>query len=445
MVSSRSALRGAGSTRGSRRRTIRRAAAAICLQLGILALVAPAAANGDHVARLSVVGVIDQMNAAFVDEGLRYAGDAGAAAAIVEIDSPGGDLSSMDAIIKSILGSPVPVITYVTPAGARAGSAATFITLAGDVAAMTPSTNIGAASVISSTGEDLPTTLEEKVTNDAVARIRDLAERQARNADWAESAVREAASISAAQAVAMEPPVVDLLAPHAQALLEAVDEGERADGHPYTFHGEPLPPLADLPIRDVTMNIGQQFLHALSDPNIAFILFTIGFYGIVAELFHPNFFSGIAGGIAIVLAFIGSSSLPLNLGGLLLLLGGPALKIPVASARSFFGNHSETVLIEAGKFPASPRPRTKRTIINPSTDADKAIVQGANPRAVIKKLTPETMPLIIGVKTGNIASPIINAQACAIAATLQRMIDSEKPFFVPNLSIRLPTKSKPMA
>jgi membrane-bound serine protease (ClpP class) len=299
--------------------------AAICLQLGILALVAPAAANGDHVARLSVVGVIDQMNAAFVDEGLRYAGDAGAAAAIVEIDSPGGDLSSMDAIIKSILGSPVPVITYVTPAGARAGSAATFITLAGDVAAMTPSTNIGAASVISSTGEDLPTTLEEKVTNDAVARIRDLAERQARNADWAESAVREAASISAAQAVAMEPPVVDLLAPDAQALLEAVDEGERADGHPYRFHGEPLPRLADLPIRDVTMNIGQQFLHALSDPNIAFILFTIGFYGIVAELFHPNFFSGIAGGIAIVLAFIGSSSLPLNLGGLLLLLGGLSL------------------------------------------------------------------------------------------------------------------------
>ena len=334
MVPSRSSTGRAEASPTGRGRMLRRIVAAICFQLGILVLVAPTAAAGDHVARFEVAGVIDQMNAAFVDEALRYAGDSGAAAAIIEIDSPGGDLQSMDAIIKSILGSPVPVITYVTPAGARAGSAATFITLAGDVAAMTPSTNIGAASVISSTGEDLPTTLEEKVTNDAVARIRDLAERQARNADWAESAVREAASISAAEAVAMEPPVVDLLAADAGALLDAITDGERADGHPYTFHAEPLPPLADLPIRDVSMNIGQQFLHALSDPNIAFILFTIGFYGIVAELFHPNFFSGIAGGIAIVLAFIGSSSLPLNLGGLLLVLGGLgllALELTVAS------------------------------------------------------------------------------------------------------------------
>jgi membrane-bound serine protease (ClpP class) len=334
MLPSRSALREAGPTRGGRRRVIRRALAAICLQLGVLVAVAPTAAGGDHVARLELSGVVDQMNAAFVDEGLRYAGDSGAAAAIIAIDSPGGDLASMDAIIKSILGSPVPVITYVTPAGARAGSAATFITLAGDVAAMTPSTNIGAASVISGSGEDLPSTLERKVTNDAVARIRDLADRQARNADWAESAVRQAASISAADAVAMQPPVVDLLAANEAALLDAIDAGERADGHPYRFHGEPLPPLAGLPIRDVTMNIGQQFLHALSDPNIAFILFTIGFYGIVAELVHPNFFSGIAGGIAIVLAFIGSSSLPLNLGGLLLILGGLgllALELTVAS------------------------------------------------------------------------------------------------------------------
>ena len=120
----------------------------------------------------------------------------------------------------------------------------------------------------------------------------------------AEAAVREAASISASEAVAMEPPVVDLLAEDGDALLAAIDGGERADGREFAFRGEPLPALGDLPMRDVTMNLGQQFLHALSDPNIAFILFTIGFYGIVAELFHPNFFSGIAGGIALVLAFI---------------------------------------------------------------------------------------------------------------------------------------------
>lgn len=323
MLPSRSAGRRARP--GRRSRTWRRALAALCLQLGILALVAPMAAAGDHVARIQLAGVIDQVNAAYIEEALKYAADGGAAAAIIEIDSPGGELTSMDRIIKAILGSPVAVITYVTPSGARAGSAATFVTLAGDVAAMAPSTNIGAASVISSTGEDLPTTLEEKITNDAVARIRDLADRQARNADWAESAVRDAASISAAQALELEPPVVDLIAADERALLRAVDEGARPDGHPYRFGGTPLPELADLPITDVAMNIGQQFLHALSDPNIAFILFTIGFYGIVAELFHPNFFSGIVGGIALVLAFIGSNSLPLNIGGLLLVLGGFAL------------------------------------------------------------------------------------------------------------------------
>ena len=101
-------------------------------------------------------------------------------------------------------------------------------------------------------------------------------------------------------------------------LLATIDEGTRADGRAFTFNGQPLPSLSGLAVRDIEMNIGQQFLHLLSDPNIAFILFTIGFYGILAELFHPNFFSGILGAIAIVLAFIGSNSLPLNVGGLLL-------------------------------------------------------------------------------------------------------------------------------
>jgi membrane-bound serine protease (ClpP class) len=225
----------------------------------------------------------------------------------------------MDRIIKAILGSEVPVLTWVGPEGARAGSAATFITLAGDVAAMAPNTNIGAASVVSGSGEDLPETLNEKVTNDAVARIRSLAEAQDRNADWAESAVREAASINATQAVSLEPPVVDLLADDVGALLDAVDTGARADGREFRFDGEPIPPLGELPVVDIGMNVGQQFLHALSDPNVAFILFTIGFYGIIAEFFYANGFSGVIGGIAIVLAFIGSNALPLNVGGLLLI------------------------------------------------------------------------------------------------------------------------------
>ena len=306
-------------------RPLRRALAFAALLLGTVSLAAPAIGAGDHVARLRLIGVIDQVNAAYMEEGLRSAADAGAAAVLIEIDSPGGELTSMDRILKAILASRVPVITYVTPDGARAASAATFVTLAGDVAAMSPLTNIGAASVISGSGEDLPATLGRKITNDAVARITALAKAHGRNEAWAEDAVRKASSASASDAAAMMPPVVDLIATDTSALFAAIDTGARADGRPYRFHGAALPHLSGLPIRDANMNVGQQFLHLLSDPNIAFILFTIGFYGILSELFHPNLVSGSLGAMAILLAFIGSNSLPLNVGGLLLILLGIGL------------------------------------------------------------------------------------------------------------------------
>jgi membrane-bound serine protease (ClpP class) len=276
--------------------------------------------------RLQLTGVIDQVQAAYIEEGISTASSPGLyAAVLIEIDSPGGELTSMDRILKAILASKVPVITWVAPEGARAGSAASFVTLAGDVAAMAPLTNIGAASVIGGNGEDLPTTLGRKVTNDAVARITELAKDHGRNAKWAESAVRDAASASVSEALAMKPPIVDILAADTDALFAAIDKGSRADGYKYEFKGAPLPKLSGLPITDGTMNVGQQFLHILSDPNIAFILFTIGFYGILSELFHPNLISGSLGAIAIVLAFIGSNSLPLNVGGLLLILMGMGL------------------------------------------------------------------------------------------------------------------------
>jgi membrane-bound serine protease (ClpP class) len=306
-------------------RPLRRALVLAALLLGTVSLAAPAAGAGDHVARLRLIGVIDQVNASYIEEGLKAATDAGAAAVLIEIDSPGGELTSMDRILEAILGSHLPVITYVTPDGARAGSAATFVTLAGDVAAMAPLTNIGAASVVGGSGEDLPATLGRKITNDAVARITGLARAHGRNVAWAESAVRDAASVSASQAVAMTPPVIDLIAADTTELFAAIDRGARADGRPYRFKGAPLPHLSGLPIRDANMNVGQQFLHLLSDPNVAFILFTIGFYGILSELFHPNLVSGSLGAIAIVLAFIGSNSLPLNVGGLLLILLGIGL------------------------------------------------------------------------------------------------------------------------
>ena len=304
---------------------VRRGLAALSLALGIVGLAAPAAADGEAIGRIELSGVIDQVNAAYIEEALRVSAEDGNAAALIVIDSPGGELTSMDRMIKAILASDVPVIAWVAPEGARAGSAATFVTLAANINAMAPNTTIGAASIVGGGGEDLPETLARKITNDAVARIRSLANERGRNADWAESAVRDAASVDAADAVSMDPPVVDILAADTDELFAAIDAGERADGQPYEFHGEPLPTLSGLPITDLEMNPGQGFLHLLSDPNIAFLLFTIGFYGILAELFHPNFFSGTLGAIAIVVALIGSNALPLNVGGLLLVLGGIGL------------------------------------------------------------------------------------------------------------------------
>ncbi|HEY7464110.1 MAG TPA: NfeD family protein [Candidatus Limnocylindria bacterium] len=314
---------------------LRRAVAGVALLLGAVSLAMPAAAVGEPILRLRLHGVIDQINAAYIEEGVAAAQGGNASAVLIEIDSPGGELTSMKRILQAILGSEVPVITYVTPQGAEAASAATFIALAGDVAAMAPSTTIGAASVVGSGGTDLPDTLADKINNSNAATIRDLAEAHGRNADWAESAVREAASLSATDAAAMRPPVADMVATDVADLLAQVDQGTRADGQAFEADGRPIPPLAALPIRDATMNIGQAFLHLLSDPNVAFILFTIGFYGIVSELFHPNFFSGPVGAMALVLAFIGSNSLPLNIGGLLLILLGIGLLVLELTVTSF--------------------------------------------------------------------------------------------------------------
>lgn len=305
------------------------------LALALSAVASPGRAAGDHLVRLHLDGEIDPVSAGYVEAGISSAADGGAAAVVLEIDSPGGDLASMDRIIKAILGSRLPVLTYVAPGGARAGSAATFVTLAGDVAAMAANTNIGAASVVSSAGQDLPPTLARKVTNDAVARIRDLAQSHARNADWAESAVRNAASIGVAQAVGMKPPVVDLEAPDLATLLAAVDSGHRADGHLYRHNGAALPRLSGLPLQESEMNFGQRLLELLGDPNIVFVLFTLGFFGIVAEFFHPNFFTGTLGAVAIVLAWVGSNSLPLNVGGLLLIALGIGLFILELHVTSF--------------------------------------------------------------------------------------------------------------
>ena len=206
----------------------------------------------------------------------------------------------------------VPVMVWVGPAGARAASAGTFLTLAAHVAAMAPATNIGAATPVSGDGQDIPEDLGEKVMNDTIATITSIAEERGRPVEWAVAAVEEAASYTVDEALAAG--AIDIKAESIEDLLA------QADGMTVNVAGEEVVlETAGAAIDELRMNPFQAFLHLLSDPNIAFILFTLGFYGIFFELQNPNYVTGILGAFALILAFIGFGSLPLNISGLLLI------------------------------------------------------------------------------------------------------------------------------
>lgn len=287
---------------------------AACLFVGlVLLLAAPTrAATPGSVVILPTTGVVDQVMAGYLSDGIARAHRDGAEAVVVQLDTPGGSLDSTREIVKTLLEAPLPVAVWVAPSGSRAASAGTFITLAAHVAAMAPGTNIGAATPVGGQGEDIEGALGDKVMNDAIASITAIAESRERPVEWAVSTVEKAASYTVDQA--LEEGAIDLKVTSIEELLS------RMDGLTVEVNGQPVTlQTAGAPTEELPMNPLQQFLHLLTDPNIAFILFTIGFYGIIFELQSPNFVTGILGAIALILAFIGFGSLPLNIGGLLLI------------------------------------------------------------------------------------------------------------------------------
>ncbi len=261
---------------------------------------------------LTATGIVDNVMAGYIDEGIRRAADDGAPAVVITLNTPGGSLDATQRIVSTLLDAPVPTIVWVAPSGGRAASAGTFITLAAHLAFMAPGTNIGAASPVGAGGEELSGTIGDKVKNDAIANIRSIAEARGRNVDWAVSTVERAVSSTATQAVELG--VVDSIA-------SSLDDVRRqADGRTVEVLNESVTLALDTaPVADLPMNPFQALIHLLSDPNLAFILLTLGFYGLLFELQSPNFVTGILGAIALILAFIGFGSLPLNVAGLILL------------------------------------------------------------------------------------------------------------------------------
>jgi membrane-bound serine protease (ClpP class) len=232
---------------------------------------------------------------------------------IIRLNTPGGSLDATNTIVGTLLEANVPVIVWVAPSGGHAASAGTFITLASHVALMAPGTRIGAASPVGGSGEDIPGALGDKVRNDTIASIRAIAEHRGRNVEWAIRTVDEAHASPASEAVAAG--AVDGLATSLEEVLAFADGRSvtLGDGQTVTID------LAGAEPFELPMNPFQGFLHLLSDPNVAFILITIGFYGLLYEVISPNFVTGIIGALSVILAFIGFGSLPLNVAGLLLI------------------------------------------------------------------------------------------------------------------------------
>jgi membrane-bound serine protease (ClpP class) len=261
---------------------------------------------------LPTSGIVDQVMLNYIAGGIDRTQRDGYDAVLIQLDTPGGALDATNEIVKSLLNSPVPTIVWVGPDGTRAASAGTFITIAANVAVMAPAAHIGAATPIDSSGQDIPGALGEKVMQDTQAQLRAISAARGRNYEWALSTVTEAKSYTAQEA--LDGGGIDGIA---RSVPEAI---AFANGRTVEVEGQSVTlDLAGATTDELSMNPLQAFLHLLSDPNIAFILFTVGFYGLIFELQNPNFVTGILGGIAIILAFIGFGSLPLNVGGLLLI------------------------------------------------------------------------------------------------------------------------------
>jgi membrane-bound serine protease (ClpP class) len=302
-------------------RAVVRWVAALSVVVGSVGLfgAAPVRAAAGDVHVLTLDDVINPVSVRYLQSGIRDAAEEGAEAVIIELSTPGGLLEATQDLTQSMLVAQVPIVVYVTPPGTHAASAGAFITMAGHIAAMAPSTRIGAATPVSGDGAEIPEDLFRKILNDTVQYARSIAEARGRNVEWAEDAVRDAVVAGANEAVELN--VVDLVAADRTELLDEID------GRTVTLvTGDVTLETADAEAVEMPMSPFEDLLMAISDPNIAVILLSLGSLGLYFELSAPgSFFPGVLGAIAIILGLFSIGTLPINYAGLALLLLGLVL------------------------------------------------------------------------------------------------------------------------
>ena len=260
---------------------------------------------------IEISGSINPAVADFLKKGINKASADGVSCIIIKIDTPGGLAESMREIVKTIFASKVPVVTYVAPSGARAASAGVMITIAADIAAMAPGTNIGAAHPVGAGGKDIGGKMSEKVTNDMVAHVKSIAQKRGRNVQWVEKAVRE--SVSVTETEALEANVIDIVAKDLDDLIRQIN-GRKIENKGVLKLDNPKKTI-------IEENLRTKVLKIISDPNVAYVLMMIGLAGLYFELSHPGaVLPGVVGGISIILAFFAFQTIPVNYAGFLLII-----------------------------------------------------------------------------------------------------------------------------
>jgi membrane-bound serine protease (ClpP class) len=265
----------------------------------------------NEVYTIEISGSINPAVADFLKKGINQASGDGVSCVIIKIDTPGGLAESMREIVKAIFASKVPVVTYVAPSGARAASAGVMITIAADIAAMAPGTNIGAAHPVGAGGKDIGGKMSEKVTNDMVAHVKSIAQKRGRNVQWVEKAVRE--SVSVTETEALKANVIDIVAKDLDDLIRQIN-GRKIENKGVLKLDNPKKTIIEETLRTKVLKI-------ISDPNVAYILMMIGLAGLYFELSHPGaVLPGVVGGISIILAFFAFQTIPVNYAGFLLII-----------------------------------------------------------------------------------------------------------------------------
>jgi membrane-bound serine protease (ClpP class) len=286
----------------------------------VIALFIPLLLSAQTVISIKIDGAINPVAASYIHRGIEKAVSENASCLLIHLNTPGGLLKSTRFIVGEILESKVPVIVYVSPAGAHAGSAGLFITLAADIAAMSPGTNIGAAHPVNLQGES-DTIMNSKSVNDAAAFIRTIAEFRKRNLEWSEEAVRQSVAITSTEALRKN--IIDLIVSNDRELLNQVD-GRSVIHHDGTI----ILHTRDAAIQILEMGFTEKMLNVISDPDLTYILLMLGLIGILFELFNPGaIFPGIVGFISLVLAFYALNTLPVNWAGLVLIVFGVILML----------------------------------------------------------------------------------------------------------------------